>query len=84
LAAIRAKGLGHLQVRAFLQNDPNPEVGSLTFIDNTVDTTTGTIRLMATFPNRNQRLWPGAFVNVSLQIGVHAHAVVIPAVAVKN
>jgi membrane fusion protein, multidrug efflux system len=84
LGAIRARGVGHFQVRAFLQNDPTPEVGTLSFINNTVDTTTGTIRLMATFPNRDQRLWPGDFVNVTLQVGTTAHAVVIPAVAVET
>jgi multidrug efflux system membrane fusion protein len=84
LSSIRAKGAGHLQVRAALQNEPAPESGTLTFIDNAVDATTGTIRLMATFPNRNERLWPGAFSNVTLQTGVNAHAVVVPAVAIQT
>jgi multidrug efflux system membrane fusion protein len=84
LPAIRAKGAGHLQVRAALQNEPAPESGTLTFIDNSVDATTGTIRLMATFPNRNERLWPGAFANVTLQTGVNAHAVVVPSVAIQT
>jgi multidrug efflux system membrane fusion protein len=84
LGAIRTKGVGHFQVHASLQNDPNKEVGTLTFVDNTVDATTGTIRLMATFPNRNERLWPGAFVNVTMQVGMNSHAVVVPAAAVQT
>jgi multidrug efflux system membrane fusion protein len=44
--------------------DEKPEVGELTFLDNMVDSTTGTIRLKATFANEQQRLWPGQFANV--------------------
>ncbi len=84
LGAVQSKGVGHFQVRAFLPNESKPEVGTLSFIDNSVDTTTGTIRLMATFSNRDERLWPGAYVNASLKVGVNAHAVVAPAVAVQT
>ena len=42
-------------------NGPPPQ-GELTFVDNTVDTSTGTIQLKATFPNENSALWPGQFV----------------------
>ena len=41
-----------------------PAAGQITFVDNTVDQTTGTIRIKATFPNTDRRLWPGQFVNV--------------------
>ena len=44
--------------------DERPIDGELTFVDNTVDSTTGTIRLKATFNNNDQRLWPGQFANV--------------------
>lgn len=47
---------------------PQAEVGELTFLDNTVDSTTGTIRLKATFENRRQRLWPGQFASVSVTL----------------
>jgi multidrug efflux pump subunit AcrA (membrane-fusion protein) len=42
--------------------------GELTFIDNAVDATTGTILLKATFPNDDRSLWPGQFVQVSLTL----------------
>ena len=57
-------------------------VGELSFVDNAVDTATGTIRLRATFRNPKNALWPGQFVNVSLQLGEQNDALVIPAVAV--
>lgn len=64
----------------------NPEaasIGTVTFIDNTVDQTTDTIRLKATFPNADHRLWPGQFVEVTLRLSVDEHAIVAPAVAVQ-
>ncbi|MFB3776212.1 MAG: efflux RND transporter periplasmic adaptor subunit [Bryobacteraceae bacterium] len=56
----------------------SPESGKLTFIDNSVDTTTGTIRLKGTFPNLNARLWPGQFVNVVLRLTMVPGALVVP------
>jgi multidrug efflux system membrane fusion protein len=53
------------------------------FIDNAVDTSTDTIRLKATFPNTDHKLWPGAFVEVSLQLSVDPQAVVVPTAAVQ-
>ena len=41
-----------------------PAMGSITFVDNAVDQTTGTIKIKGTFPNDDRRLWPGQFVNV--------------------
>ncbi len=58
--------------------------GKLTFIDNAVDPTTGTIQLKATFPNRDRALWPGQFVNVTLDLAVEHDAVVAPAAAIQN
>jgi multidrug efflux system membrane fusion protein len=57
--------------------------GRLTFVDNSVDAATDTIRLKATFENRDRRLWPGAFVDVTLRLAVAARALVIPAGAVQ-
>ena len=57
--------------------------GILTFIDNAVDATTGTIRLKGTFPNRDHELWPGAFVQVTLDLTVDPSAIVVPATAVQ-
>lgn len=58
------------------------EHGSLSFIDNAVDTTTGTVLLKATFPNPNQRLWAGEFVAAQLSLFVEQNALVVPTQAV--
>lgn len=57
--------------------------GTVTFIDNAVDQSTDTIRLKATFPNNDRRLWPGAFVDVTLQLSIDPQATVIPSKAVQ-
>jgi len=60
------------------------ETGELTFIDNTVDTSTGTIKLKGTFPNKQHKLWPGQFVNVQLRLTTRSNAVVVPNQAVQT
>ena len=60
------------------------EMGKVTFIDNAVDPTTGTIKLKATFPNTSHTLWPGLFVQVGLQLTTDPKAIVVPAVAVQT
>ncbi len=62
---------------------PDP-TGTLVTVDNQVDQATGTIRLRATFPNEDQRLWPGAFVNVRMQVTTLRGVTVIPLVAVQR
>lgn len=84
LLEVSAKGVGQLQVKAYPPNSTQASVGTLTFIDNAVDPNTGTIRLMATFPNKDRRLWPGEFLNVQLTVGIDPHAVVVPATAVQE
>ncbi len=61
-----------------------PPQGELTFIDNTVDTSTGTIQLKATFPNEGELLWPGQFVQVTLTLAELTNAVVVPSQAVQT
>jgi multidrug efflux system membrane fusion protein len=61
----------------------NPAVGRLTFIDNGVDTTTGTFRLKGTFENKDRRLWPGEFVDVALELSIQKNAIVVPTKAVQ-
>ncbi|MGZ5430044.1 MAG: efflux RND transporter periplasmic adaptor subunit [Thermoanaerobaculia bacterium] len=80
----RRAAAGALKVSA-LPNGPGltPSEGTLSFIDNTVDTTTGTINLKATFPNRDRALWPGQFTNVSLTLATEVNAVVAPTQAVQ-
>jgi multidrug efflux system membrane fusion protein len=58
--------------------------GELDLVDNQIDTSTGTIRLKATFPNAARKLWPGGFVNVRLLLVTHADSVVIPAPSVQQ
>ena len=58
--------------------------GQLTFIDNAVDPTTGMIQLKATFPNQNNALWPGQFVQVAVTLSTQPHAVVVPSPAVQT
>ena len=62
----------------------DPPQGELSFVDNTVDVATGTILLKATFPNRRGELWPGQFVQVSLQLDELTNAVVVPSQTVQN
>lgn len=84
LPAVRARAQAGLQVQAFVPNGNQAETGRLTFIDNTVDQTTGTIKLMGTFANRDRKLWPGEFFNVRLVLGTDPHAIVVPASAVQS
>jgi len=58
--------------------------GQLTFVDNAVDAQTGTIRLRATFPNKDHMLWPGQFANVTLTLSQQLEAIVIPSQALQN
>jgi multidrug efflux system membrane fusion protein len=60
------------------------EQGELSFIDNSVDTSTGTIKLKGTFPNKAHKLWPGQFVNVGLRLTMRNNAVVVPNQAVQT
>jgi multidrug efflux system membrane fusion protein len=63
---------------------PGPLTGSLTFVDNAVDRTTGTVRLKATFDNRDRALWPGQFVDVELQVSIRAGALLVPSQAIQT
>ena len=78
-------GSGSLKVQATpAGHSDSPLAGRISFLDNTVDATTGTIRLKATFPNPDQALWPGQFVHVTLQLTTRKDAIVIPAKAVQT
>ena len=69
-------------VDAHLQGAPEPVTGRVTFVDNSVDKTSDTIRLKAEFGNRDRQLWPGAFVDITLRLAVEPRAIVIPSAAV--
>lgn len=76
---------GKLPVRVLPQDgSSDEETGVLTFIDNSVDASTGTIKLKGTFPNSDNKLWPGQFVRVSLRLTMQQNAVVVPNQAVQT
>lgn len=86
LAAIQHSSATHkLPVSAIPKDATGKEAahGELSVIDNTVDSTTGTIHLKATFENAKRLLWPGEFVNVSMTLGTTGKAVVVPSEAVQ-
>jgi multidrug efflux system membrane fusion protein len=64
-------------------DESNPVKGKLSLVDNTVDPSTGTVRLKATFINQDRRLYPGQFVNVVLTLGTDTQATVVPSQAVQ-
>ncbi len=76
---------GRLKVLAYPKGQTtNPAEGTLTFIDNGVDPTTGTVKLKGTFVNKDKRLWPGEFVDVVLNLSVHKNAIVVPTKAIQT
>lgn len=75
---------GRLQIQATPYGDTTAETGYLTFVDNNVDNTTGTIKLKGTFPNDDHRLWPGQFSTVSLRLAEEEKAIVVPSQAVQT
>jgi membrane fusion protein, multidrug efflux system len=75
---------GRLPVQATPYGDTKPETGYLTFVDNTVDNTTGTIKLKGTFQNSDHRLWPGQFSTVLLRLSEEENAIVVPTPAVQD
>lgn len=74
-----------IRVTAAFENlEGDPPAGELTFVDNAVDAATGTILLKATFQNADEKLWPGQFVQISLQLDELTNAVVVPSQAVQT
>ncbi len=84
LAAVRAAiAAGPVNVRARIKGDSHATAtGRLDYLDNTVGLNTGNIALRATFENRDGALWPGQFVDLSLQVGELPEALVVPATAI--
>jgi len=81
----RFQASGDLHVEASMpQANKKPVKGSLTFIDNKVNTSTGTITLKATFANQDRALWPGQFVDVVLTLTTEKNRVVVPSPAVQT
>lgn len=86
LAQIRERMAGRpLEVTASIPDQQaEPIKGVLSFVDNTVDRNTGTIKLKGTFENRDERLWPGQYVNVVLKLADRPNTVVVPSQAVQT
>jgi multidrug efflux system membrane fusion protein len=74
-----------LRVEARPPNDAGPpSIGRVSFVDNAVEQTTGTIMVRGTFQNEDRRLWPGQYANVTVTLGTDANATVIPTAAVQS
>jgi membrane fusion protein, multidrug efflux system len=81
----RYMAAGSLKVEAFMADPSGPaEQGVLSFIDNMVDATTGTIRIKGIFDNKQRRLWPGRFVDVTVTLTSLPNAVVAPSRAIQT
>jgi len=80
----RYVGAGSVRVRVRPPSDTSDVTGGrITFIDNAVDQNTGTIKVKASFENRDRRLWPGQFLNVTMTLRVDDNALVVPTPAVQ-
>jgi multidrug efflux system membrane fusion protein len=76
---------GSLRVEARAPtDDETAATGRITFVDNQVDQTTGTIKVKGTFPNENRSLWPGQFLNVVVRLSTDPNAIVVPTAAVQT
>jgi len=74
-------------ITVFVTNEDGSGIldqGKLVFIDNTVNTSTGTVMLKAEIPNQHIQLWPGQYVGVTLQLGIQPDALVVPDTAVQS
>jgi multidrug efflux system membrane fusion protein len=81
---LTAQRAAPLSLSASIEGVVQPIEGKVAFIDNAVDSTTGTIRLRGEFANKERLLWPGQLVRVRLVLGSDANAVVVPDRAVQN
>jgi membrane fusion protein, multidrug efflux system len=86
LGAVREAMLGgKVPVLAFDQDNQHQLAqGELLLINNQIDQTTSTISLKASFPNDDERLWPGEFIRIRIQVATRKDATTIPPVAVQR
>ena len=80
--ALQSLRSGGGKVTALLPENGGTLAGKLQFVDNAVDATSGTVRVKAIFDNKDQRLWPGAFVGVQLAVQTLKDAIVVPQAAI--
>jgi multidrug efflux system membrane fusion protein len=86
LAEIK-KGMaaGQLKIEAVIPNEPgSTESGTISFLDNTVNAATGTIKLKGVFPNTSRKLWPGQFTDVLITLASRKNAVVVPTQTIQT
>jgi multidrug efflux system membrane fusion protein len=81
---LEARKRGALKAAADLRGGGPLATGELAFIDNAADPATGTVQFKATFPNADQRLWPGLFVDVTVTLGQRPDSVVVPTAALQS
>ena len=77
-------GKEKIEVFATLQDGSEPHTGRLIFYENSVDPGTGTLKLRASFPNTDRKMWPGQFVRVRMRLGSIPNAIVLPNQAVQT
>jgi len=81
----RAMAAGQLRIEAVIPNEPGAtEVGTISFLDNTVNPATGTIKLKGVFANKSRKLWPGQFTDVVITLASRQNAVVVPTQAIQT
>lgn len=80
----KTQAIAPLTVIAHISKQHKNEQGQLTFINNAIDTSTGTVQLKATFANDDQLLWPGQYVKIHLPIAAIKNALIIPAKALQT
>ena len=80
----RYMGRSALRVQAQPSGEEDAATGRISFIDNQVDPTTGTIRVKAEFANADHLLWPGQFANITLTLTVESDVRVVPTAAVQT
>lgn len=80
----RHMAAGPVKVLAKIKENGEVKEGNLVFVDNSVDATTGTIKLKGEFANPDRKLWPGQFVDVDLQLAMQTSAIVVPSQAIQT
>ena len=79
-----AMNKGPVPVSAWRDNDSAPIPGTLSYLENQIDQTTGTILVRAAFSNEDERLWPGMFINLTITLGEEKGAITVPAPAIQH
>ncbi len=81
----RAMAAGQLRIEAVIPNEPGSnEVGTISFMDNSVNPATGTIKIKGVFANKSRKLWPGQFTDVIITLASRQNAVVVPTHAIQT